>query len=304
MRIASLDLGSNTTLMLVADVDQTGLQVVEDYSTVTRMGQEIAQTGRLHPDALKRLDECLERYAKEIERHQVERVVAVATSAARDAKNSEELKVITDKHSIPVTVVPGQKEAEITFLGSTFDQADPKNCLVIDIGGGSTELVGLDAHGVVEGKSLDVGSVRLLDMFIDAHPVPKDQLDAAADFEKEKFSQNESLISLAKGKSAVAVAGTPTTLAMLMQESEFEESKIHKFQVKRSQVDDWFQRLAALSIEERKRLAGMPEKRADVMVAGSLILHMVLETLGFDQLTVSTKGVRYGLAIQEYRDNQ
>ena len=301
MRIASLDLGSNTTLMLVADINEDGLSVVEDCSTVTRMGQEIAQTGRLHTDALKRLDSCLADYSKKIEAYNVESVVAVATSAARDAENSDELLEITARHGIPVSVIPGQKEAEITFLGSTFDQAAPKDQLVIDIGGGSTELVSVNSDGEVVGQSLDIGSVRILDMFIKEHPVPQSQFVEAREFIDSKLSEHAALLDLANGKSAVAVAGTPTTLAMIMQQIDFAETKIHGFKIDLSQVGQWVERLAGMSVDERRKLPGMPEKRADVMVAGCLILHRVLEKLGLTDLSVSTKGVRYGIAIEEFR---
>ncbi|NQZ02419.1 MAG: Ppx/GppA family phosphatase [Bdellovibrionales bacterium] len=301
MRIASLDLGSNTTLMLVADINEDGLSVVEDCSTVTRMGQEIAQTGRLHTDALKRLDSCLADYSKKIEAYNVESVVAVATSAARDAENSDELLEITARHGIPVSVISGQKEAEITFLGSTFDQAAPKDQLVIDIGGGSTELVSVNSDGEVVGQSLDIGSVRILDMFIKEHPVPQSQFVEAREFIDSKLSEHAALLDLANGKSAVAVAGTPTTLAMIMQQIDFAETKIHGFKIDLSQVGQWVERLAGMSVDERRKLPGMPEKRADVMVAGCLILHRVLEKLGLTDLSVSTKGVRYGIAIEEFR---
>lgn len=302
MRIASLDLGSNTTLMLIADVSENGIHVIRDFSTVTRMGQEISQTGRIHQDALVRIDNCLSEYSAEIKRRNVEKVVAVATSAARDASNSSELIQLTEKYEIPVSVVSGEKEAEITFSGSTFDQPDPDHSLVVDIGGGSTELVGRESEGgLIRGKSLNIGSVRLLDMFLARHPVPESDLLQAMSFVDENLVQSLNELSFAKGKSAVAVAGTPTTLAMLTLQSDYDEDKIHQFKISKGTVEVWFRKLANLSVEERRQLPGMPEKRADVMVAGCLILSRVMEKLGFEELVVSTKGVRYGLALEEFK---
>jgi exopolyphosphatase/guanosine-5'-triphosphate,3'-diphosphate pyrophosphatase len=298
LRIASLDMGSNTTLMLVADVENGRLELVQDFSTVTRMGQEIAQTGRLHSEALARLDSCLSEYKSQIDKLNVEKIVAVATSAARDASNKEELLALTDKYEIPIEVISGAEEARITYLGSTFDLPPDESYMVIDIGGGSTEFVFKNGKNQVVGVSLDIGSVRLIDMFVKAHPVPESQATRLREFVQDKLEvEIPPELRNANFDTLVAVAGTPTTLAAIEQKTEFDESKIHGFQLSRGVISSLNKKLLEMSIEQRKTLPGLPEKRADVIVAGAIILEEVLKFFGYQEALVSTKGVRYGLAL-------
>ncbi|MEK6554038.1 MAG: Ppx/GppA family phosphatase, partial [Bdellovibrionota bacterium] len=145
MRIAALDLGSNTSLLLVVDIEKGRIQnIVHDELNVTRMGQGVHQNRKLHPEALERIDKCFEEYAKTIRDSKVDHVLAMATSAARDVTNAEELFKIGRKHGIEIEIIPGAKEAEITFKGSTFEEAETKGLCVIDVGGGSTEIIGCE----------------------------------------------------------------------------------------------------------------------------------------------------------------
>lgn len=298
MKVAAIDMGTNTTLMLLADVEGGRIQkVLSDHSTITRLGQGVDANGRLHPEALQRMDQCLYQYRQIIDENQVSEVVAVATSAARDAENKDDLFEITSRYNIPVKVISGDKEAEITFAGSTFDIEDKQGLVVIDVGGGSTEIVGL-SEGLAKGHSLNVGSVRLTEKFISQHPVSSEEVLTMKNFLMSELENKKSLLpQLEELQAAVAVAGTPTTLAMVMQKSEFIENKIHRFQISTKDLSAWAEKLAKMSIDERKQLEGMPPKRADVIVAGTFILSSVLEFLKIDHLTVSTKGVRYGLAL-------
>jgi exopolyphosphatase/guanosine-5'-triphosphate,3'-diphosphate pyrophosphatase len=298
MRIAAIDMGSNTTLMLICDVQNNKItKVISDHSEMTRLSQELQADKLLKPEALDRLDKCLAFYREIMSRAHVEKVVAVATSAARDAKNQSEFFRITDSHAIPVQIISGDQEAKVTFVGSTFDVQDKEGVVVIDIGGGSTEIVA-EQNGRVEGFSLNVGSVRMTEQFFSSHPVRASEVASLEAFLRQELIRQRGHLPEPKNvKRAVAVAGTPTTLAMILQQITFDEEQVHGFVVTKKTVEEWLEKLAGMSIEQRCRLIGMHPKRADVMVAGLAILSSVLQFLELGELTVSTKGVRYGLAL-------
>ena len=143
MKVAALDLGSNTFLCLIAEVQSAGIvKIYSDHSEVVRLGQELEKTKSFHPEALIRADVCLRRYSEIIKTEKIDRILAMATSAARDAKNSEELFKLAAKYAIPLEIVPGDREAQITYQGAVsgnFENA--MDTMVIDIGGGSTEII-------------------------------------------------------------------------------------------------------------------------------------------------------------------
>ena len=297
MRIASLDLGSNTFLLLIADVNEKGeLKVIEDHVEITRLAQLVDQTGEFHKDALERAENCFKKFKTIIDENNVDKVVASATSAARDAKNKDVFFALGDKYQIPITIIEGQKEAELTFKGSTFDETE-RAVAVIDVGGGSTEVIGNVNNNIV-GKSIDVGSVRLTERFVTAHPISEKELNDLSLYVKQQLQENTKLLPKENVKKVIAVAGTPTMLACLMQEIDFDENKVHRFNISLDQLKQWQIKLAQLNIEQRQQIKGMQAKRADVIVAGLTILYETLAFLGADQLMVSTKGVRYGLAIE------
>lgn len=295
MRVAALDLGSNTSLVLVAEVeDGVVKRVLHDETTITRMGQGVHANRKLHPDALARLDACFAEYSAIIKKFKCDRVIAVATSAARDVSNGERLIELGKKHDIPIHIISGQKEAELTFRGAICDRGDSEGVVVIDVGGGSTELIS-QRNGRVAGQSVDVGSVRLTELFVKHDPILPLELREVKDYASAAFHRAE--IPRGPFKEAVAVAGTPTTLAGLDQQIDFSEEKIHGYKMSGEKIGDWIQKLARLTVHERQALPGMQPKRADVIVPGTVILRAAMEALGKNEITVSTRGVRYGVAL-------
>lgn len=295
MKIAALDLGSNTSLLLVAEIE--GGRVVKTYfddTRVTKMGQGVHANKRLHPEALARLDACFGEYAAEIARQKPEKVIAVATSAARDVSNGEELLQLGRKHGIPIHIIPGADEARLTFRGALCDRESLDGVAVIDVGGGSTEII-REQNGNPVGTSVDVGSVRLTELFITEHPVAGEERRRLRDYAEKAF---RAAPLPAKGfREIVAVAGTPTTLAALELRRPFEENLVHGFKLSLERIDEWTSRLAGMTVSEREKLPGMQPKRADVIVAGSEILAQAIRALGGQEVTVSTRGVRYGVAL-------
>lgn len=298
MRVAALDLGSNTSLLLIAEVAAGRVEkVISDHTTVTKMGQGVHQNKRFHADALIRVRECLENYRRVIDQSNVDKVLAVATSAARDVQNQHELTKICSDLNIPLEIISGDREARMTFLGAVSDVADREGVAVIDVGGGSTELI-LQHEGQIHGVSVNVGSVRLADLFVKANPIPPQDVQAAKNYAREKFNEGKAKLNGLKARRVIGVAGTPTTLAALEWNEPFSETKVHGFKLSVDTIDKWIDTMAPLSIPEREKFKGLEPKRADVIVLGSIALREAMRALESSEMTVSVRGVRYGLALE------
>lgn len=297
MRVAALDLGSNTSLLLVAEV--TGgivAKVLHDETRITRMGQGVHASGRLHAEALVRLEDCFRDFQETISKFNCEKVIAVATSAARDVSNGDLLLQLGQKYGIPIHIISGDQEANLTFRGAICDRpGESGNAIaVIDVGGGSTEVI-TGQDGQAKGVSVDIGSVRLTELFISAHPVSRSAQDATREYAAQAFSK--AALPRAAIREVIAVAGTPTTLAAVDQQREFSEQHVNGYRLSRTRIEEWIKKMADMTVEERERLPGMQPKRADVIVAGGIILSEALAALGKTEITVSTRGVRYGVAL-------
>jgi len=293
-RVAALDLGTNTFLCLIADIERGEVKSVHyDQARVVRLGQDVAKSRRLHPDALRRAEDCFAEFQTAIRQHGAEQVLAVATSAARDATNAGELFQLGRKYGIPIEIIDGNTEAECTFAG-TFDSRTDASLNIIDVGGGSTEFISGDHTGIQTRLSVDVGSVRLTEMFIHEHPIPQHELDQLDHWLKAELKRAK--IGLPKADIVTAVAGTPTTLAAIDQQQSFSAEKIEGYQLPLERIEHWVQTLAKMSVGERQRVIGMDPKRADVIVAGALVLLRSAENVGAKIIRVSTRGLRYGVA--------
>lgn len=308
MRVAALDLGSNTSLLLVAEVEGGVVRkVLHDETTITKMGQGVHANRKLHPEALARLEECFARYQRTFTQLKAEKVVAVATSAARDVSNGNLLLELGEKYGIPISIISGDQEARLTFMGAICDRPGEtgEGIAVIDVGGGSTEVItgmstpafGINSGTGVKavGESVDVGSVRLTELFITGHPVVALERAKIEEYARNAFAKAN--LNSKNIKEVIAVAGTPTTLAAVEQQTEFSEEKVNGFHLSLSRIEQWTDKMAAMTVEEREKLPGMQPKRADVIVTGSIILSEAIRRLGKTEVTVSTRGVRYGAAL-------
>ena len=301
MIVAAYDFGSNTTLMLVAEVENGRIvKVYRDESIVTKMGQGVHANRELHPEALQRIDDCLTDFDKKLNAipgidHKSVYKVGVATSAARDVKNPEALLKITKKYNIDLYVIEGKKEAELTFMGSAQEFIEPgKNYAVIDVGGGSTEII-VGNDQTFSGQSYDVGSVRLSELFMTRHPIPEKEIINCQNYARGIFSEKKPNVKI---DLVIGVAGTPTTLAALQSGQAFSEETVHKTKLNIELLNQWIKKLAAMTLDERESLPGMQPKRGEVIVVGATILREALQSLDQTELTVSTRGVRYGVAAR------
>jgi len=299
VRVAAIDIGTNTTLLLVADRDDRGvLRAVREEATITRLGQGVDRTRRLAPEAVARTNACLVQYATIVRELGVERTAVVGTSAMRDASGAggeEVLAKVRELFGVEARTVSGEEEARLTFEGAVSGLDLPPDVTVFDIGGGSTEIV-VGAAGVVRAShSFDVGSVRLTERLVRSDPPTRAELDGVTRAISDAFAEND-VWRDARGP-VVGIAGTVTTLAAISLELEpYDGARVHGLEMTVDDVRRVVDRLAALPLAERKKVRGLEPKRADVIVAGGLVALGVLAKLGATTLIVSDRGVRWGLA--------
>lgn len=303
MKVAALDLGTNTFLCLIAEGDKNGItKVHKDLVEVVRLGQGVDKTGELHPEALMRARKCLTEFKKEIDKHQVDKILAMATSAARDARNGQELFDIGKELGIPIEVIPGEDEARISYQGATGGVVDPnKTNLVVDVGGGSTELIVGRGEKILFGESLNIGGVRLTEKFVSQQPVPIEEQKNLNIYINEQIQKFLPELQANKLDQILAVAGTPTSIVAI-EVGGFDEKKVDGFFLSKDRLKFWVQEFSQTSVEEKRtkyQLGG----RADIIFAGATILLNVVEALHMDGLCVSTKGVRYGVALEMLRNS-
>ncbi len=297
MRVAAIDVGTNSCLILIADVTTDGRieKVIHDEAHVVRLGQGVAKSKKFHPEALQRAEDSFRQFARTINSLKVERTMACATSAASDVTNSQTLIELGSKYKIPIEIISGEEEAELTFRG-TIDEALTEPVAIIDVGGGSTEFILGNASGIQTRMSFDIGSVRLTEKFVTEHPIPPDQMEKMTSYITEQLQGLKEKINTPVDMRVIAVAGTPTTLAAMDQGFAYDSKRVQGRTLTNERLKYWLDRLSDMGVQERRAITGMDAKRADVIVAGAMILLMSSEALGATQLEVSAKGLRYGIA--------
>jgi len=305
-RLGVIDLGSNTVLLLVVEPDG---RVVEDVSRITRLGQGVFASGRLHPEALERTRGAARELSRRARALGAARVVGVGTEALRRARDGADLQAGLERAGVldRARLLSGEEEAACAIEASRRTAGDASQLIVIDVGGGSTELAWLQA-GRVRGVSLPLGSVRLTEALLPRHPVPAPDL---ARLEAELVRATAPLAPLraqgldARGGSAVAVAGTATTLAAMdlaSQGADPSEARVEGHRLALERLDHWIGALAALDLESRRRVPGLEPGRADVIVAGLAVLRAVMRAIDARAIRASGRGVRHGVALRLLED--
>lgn len=295
---ASIDLGTNTCLLLVVrwDIENGEItEVLDDRVEIVRLGEGVDRTRCFGQEPMARALACLKSYAMRISELGGARAetVAVATSQARDAKNSSAFfKQVKRETGIGFKVLTGDAEAELTFLGALRPSDLRAHTVVIDIGGGSTELTTL-----ASGVSLDIGSVRLTERWLKSDPVTDHEFWACqAEIDRELETLRSWRAGLTGGIRLLGVAGTVTTLAHWhLGLSHFDRASIDRVELTRGDIHRMVEDLKWRTNAERLSLPGVTRGRADVLLAGALILWRVMEVLDFSFCGVSTRGLRYGV---------
>jgi exopolyphosphatase / guanosine-5'-triphosphate,3'-diphosphate pyrophosphatase len=286
VRVAAVDLGTNTTRLLVADVDDGRIDEVHRETRITRLGEGVDARGRLLPLPIARVRNALSDYRRTLERLGAERTLAVATSAVRDAENGEAfLGEVEWSYGFATRLVSGDEEAELTRRG-----VEPKpGTLVVDIGGGSTELIVDDFHA-----SLDIGAVRYTERFLHTDPPDAEEIDNCA---RAVLAILDERVHV-EAQTAIGVAGTVTTLAALdLGLERYDRERVHAHRLTTAGARAQLERLAALPLRERRELPAMEPDRAPVIVAGAVILVSILDYFGFEEIEVSERDILDGIAL-------
>jgi exopolyphosphatase / guanosine-5'-triphosphate,3'-diphosphate pyrophosphatase len=301
-RYAAVDVGTNTVLLLVAQKTTAGFTPVIERGEITRLGRGVDATKHLAPDSMARTLDAVTRFVAEARALGAEGLVVTATSAARDAENGAEfLAAARQRTGVEVEILSGDTEARFSYLAVATDfavEAGPRTLVAIDIGGGSTEFIFGEGPTVNFHTSINVGSVRLTERCIHSDP------PAAEDLARVSAELGRALLTVPRpGPAAlvVGVAGTVTSLYAVTHGIEpYDAARVHRSWLTRDEVAGTRARLAALPLAERRRLPGLQPERADVIVAGALVLERALEHLGAAGCRVSDRGLRWGVLAARY----
>lgn len=310
-RYGALDIGTVTCRLLVADVEDGRIIDVDKEYAITDLGVGVDATGRLSEAAIERVLACVDRYLEVLARydtpeHPVRWLIAMATSASRDAANGPEFAARLAERGITLAVIPGSREAQLTFLGASSDFPG-ENLLVVDIGGGSTEVVaGRFGEDPVASHSFNIGCRRVTERFFHDDPPTAGQMDAARQWIRETMAPYFEGLATAGFAidRVVAVAGTATSVVSIREAMEtYDSSRVHKAVVAAGELAAIEERLAAEPLEERKTTVGLDPKRAGVIVAGFVILEEVLALAGADAYTASESDILHGMIFEAARED-
>lgn len=311
MRVAAIDIGTVTSRLFIADVSESGVTPLCRKSVITNLGEGVDASGRLSDDAIARTVYQVARYKETIDEYApIDSLVALATSASRDAENSDVFVGRLRDIGVELSVIPGSREAELSFLGASNDFRG-EDILFADIGGGSTELAFGRAYGSAESvvpkielrasRSFDIGCRRMTERFLKSDPPSECELAQARAWALETlapFFEGESI----HFDRLVAVAGTPTSVVAVRDSLvPYDSSRVHKTVVTREEFDDVARRLCALPLEKRKKVAGIQPKRAGVFPAGVVILDAVMSLAKVDGFTASESDILIGIVLDALR---
>jgi exopolyphosphatase/guanosine-5'-triphosphate,3'-diphosphate pyrophosphatase len=301
MKIGALDVGTNTVLMLVAETTADGgARPVIDLARITRLGQGVDQNHRLDPAAALRTLDTIAEFVQQARAAGAEKVVAAGTATLRDAADGEDfIRRVRERAGVELEIVSGESEAWLSYLavlrGLRLDPA--KRLLIIDIGGGSTELIRAQSGAKLQLASLQIGSVRLTERFIHHDPPTTRE---AADLRLAIDAELTGLGWKLETDVLVGIAGTVTTVcAVALQMEPYDHDRVHGYQLSRAEVERVLRLFGSMPLAERRTLKGLDPARADVIFAGTAILERVMSEADVSSVTVSDQGVRWGLVWRE-----
>jgi exopolyphosphatase / guanosine-5'-triphosphate,3'-diphosphate pyrophosphatase len=298
-RVAVIDVGSNSSRLLVADVSNGEVAKVERQSRVTRLGRGVDLSGQLSAEAIEEACEAIGDYVAICEKAEAEKVAAIATSAVRDASNGDAFVAeMRERFAITAKVLDGDEEARLTYLGATHERPPARPTLVIDIGGGSTELiVGHDGHISFQ-TSLQAGVVRHTERHVSSDPPAAAELEALAADVRSTIEGAIAGREEARASAGIAVAGTPTSLAAVELELDpYDPERVHGHVLSLETIQRLLSQLASSPLEERAQTPGLHADRAPTIIAGVVILVEAMRAFGLERIRVSEHDILYGTAI-------
>jgi exopolyphosphatase / guanosine-5'-triphosphate,3'-diphosphate pyrophosphatase len=303
MRVAVIDMGTNSTRLLVADVDDGRVTELERRSTVTRLGRGVDTSRQLAAEAIEDVARTVGEYIAIYEPLHPESVWALATSAVRDAENSSAFVAeLRERFALNARILDGNEEARLTYLGACAADPPVDNTLVVDIGGGSTELVVGSGLEVEFHTSLQVGTVRHTERHLRHDPPAARELESLADDVRGQIFAELANAEFFDIRGGIAVAGTPTSLAAIEQELDpYDPERVHGYVLSLDSVQRMYSMLSGKSLEERLEVTGLHPGRAPTIVAGVVILIQVMRAFGLREIQVSEHDILHGAAIEAAR---
>lgn len=300
MRFASIDIGTNTVLMVIADVDKDGnINVIKQDYGVARLGEGVDNDKVINDNAIERASAIFSNYREICDQLNVEYIFACGTSALRDARNSKEVvDKIYKASGIEINIISGDEEAYLSYLGAV--EGIGTNML-IDIGGGSTEFIIGNANNILFKKSLDIGAVRMTERFFSSQPPKSHEINNMISYVKYLIS-DEVLknIDLSTVNKFFADAGTATTIATTANNlKDYEVDKIEGYILNKNTLDDIFEKYSQANSDFIVANYGVHPRRADLITAGTIILKSSFELFDINEVTISSRGLRFGFLIQE-----
>lgn len=303
MRFGSIDIGTNTILLLVADTTgPTITNVVRDEQVIARLGKGVDKQRVISPDTFERVGEFLESYKRACEACRTDRIIAIGTSALRDAANQREFcETMRERTGLEIEILSGEDEAEWTYRGAIGDRDDGgKNFTVLDIGGGSTEIISGTSREILHKVSLDMGCVRITERFLRSSPPTSMEISDARNFIRHLLGCVD--LSHINMSEVVGVAGTVTTLAAIQLCLErYDPSRVHGLALDYEEIKQIFNQLRIKTLEEIARIPQISSGRGDIILAGVFILLEFMEAANLEEITVSDRGLRYGMIMREVR---
>ena len=299
-RVAVIDIGTNSARLLIADVCDGRVTEVERRSTVTRLGRGVDLTGQLSAEAIEAACEAIADYVAIYREAGIGTVEAIATSAVRDAANGAAFVAeLRERFALSARVLDGEEEARLTYLGATSERPPVEPTLVVDIGGGSTELIVGAGEEISFHASLQAGVVRHTERHLSSDPPTTAELEAlAADVRGSIEAAIAGRDTRPEARAGIAVAGTPTSLAAIEMELEpYDPERVHGHRLSLPSIQRMLSRLASAPLAERAEIAGLHSDRAPTIVAGVVILIETMRAFGLDSIEVSEHDILYGTAI-------
>ena len=300
VRVAVVDMGTNSTRLLVADVEGGRVTELDRRSTVTRLGRGVDTSAQLSLEAIEDVCATVGEYIAAYREQGAERIVAIATSAVRDAENSGAFTgELRERFALDTRVLDGAEEARLTYLGAAHERPPAEDTLVCDIGGGSTELVVGSGPEVSFHASLQAGTVRHTERHVHHDPAEAAELEELAADVSGLIDAELEGEAIVQARHGIGVAGTPTSLAAIEQALDpYDPALVHGYTLSLEAIQRMCSELAAKPLAERLTVTGLHEGRAPTIVAGVVILIQVMRAFGLQEIEVSEHDILYGVALE------
>jgi exopolyphosphatase/guanosine-5'-triphosphate,3'-diphosphate pyrophosphatase len=300
-KVAAIDIGTNSMRLLLCEYDGQHVHNKKKDLIVTRMGQGVSAKGVISKEAMERNLAALKVFGQKAQEYGASEIIAIATSAVRDAANRDEFTAAAKEETgMDIRIISGELEADLGITGVLSEYTDaPGSLLVLDIGGGSTELILGNTEGIHYAKSINAGTVRMTEGFVTAHPIQEQEIEKMNIRLAELFEEPVKKLQNMKIEKVIAIGGTATTIAAIYHGlSIYHPQVVHNSIIPFEYLQELFRRLKDMTVEQRFDVKGLQKERADVVPAGMAILLHLMRSLGFDCFTVSENDNLEGAVIK------